>query len=136
MEVPRSVHVQVWRFSRHRAGRERGIGTTYIWLKGETLGRRTHDAREHLVPDTVAPAIELAVSDQPLLLRAVDHGVTVKLRIGDEATAGVRRAGAIIIQGGKPDDVNTTHRRGLRHGPEFAAIQSGYRLAFVTSCLY
>jgi hypothetical protein len=82
--VPTSVHIQVWRFSRHRAGRERGIRTAYIWLKGETLGGRTHDARKHLVPDAVGPAIELAVPDQPLLLRAVDHGVAVKLRVTQE----------------------------------------------------
>ena len=57
-----------------------------------------------------------------MLLRAVDHRAAVKLRIGNEAAAGERRAGAIIHQGGKPDDVDATHRRGLRHGPEFAGV--------------
>ena len=95
------------------------------------MRRGTHDTGEHLVPGAVAPAIELAVPDQPLLLRAVDHGAAVKLRISDEAAAGERRAGAIIHQGGKPVDVDTTHRRGLRHGPEFAGFAAEGRVGHV-----
>ena len=128
--VPTSVDVRVWRFSRHRAGRERGIRTASI-LTGETLCGRIHDAREHLVPDSVGPAIELAVPDEPLLLRAVDHGAAVKLRIGDETAAGERRAGAIIHQGGRPVDVDATHRRGLRYGPEFAGVAAEGRVGHV-----
>ena len=35
--------------------------------------------------------------------------------------------GAIIHQGDRPDDVDATHRRGLRHGPEFAVIAAEVR---------
>ncbi len=42
--VPMGVHVQVWRLSCHRAGRERGVRATAWRMSGETLGGRTHDA--------------------------------------------------------------------------------------------
>jgi putative NIF3 family GTP cyclohydrolase 1 type 2 len=53
--------------------------------------RRALDAREDLVPDAVRPAADLAVADQPLLLRAVDH--ERQARVGDEAAARELRPG-------------------------------------------
>ena len=118
---------------RYGASRVTGLVASVVYglPLWETRRGRTHDAREHLVPDAVGPATDACCSDQKLLLRAVGHGAAVELRIGDEAAAGERRAGAIIHQGDKPVDVDATHRRGLRHGPEFAGVAAEGRVGHV-----
>ena len=95
------VHVQIGRLAGHRAGGERGVRATARRLCREALGGSAHDTGEHLVPDPVRPAVEVAVPDQPLLLRPVDHSAAVELRVGDEATTGKRRARAIVHQRGQ-----------------------------------
>lgn len=67
----------------------------------------------HLIPDAVAPAIELAVSDQPLLLRAVNDGAAGKLGICDEASAGERGRCAVVHKCGEAVCQDATHWRGL-----------------------
>ena len=116
------VYVEVRRLAGHRTGRQRRVGR-----RREALRWRSHDAREDLVPDRVGPAIELAVPGYPLLLRAVDHGAGVELRIRDEAAAGEGRAGAVVHQGGKAVDVDSPKRCGLRDCPEFAEVTAAWR---------
>ena len=122
------VHVQERRLSRHRAGRQRRVRATARRLRGEALGRRTHDAGEHLVPDAVGPVAEHAVPGEPLLLRAVDDDAAAERRVGDEAAAGERRPGAVVHQRDvAAGDVDPAHRRGLRHRPELAAVAAEAR---------
>src|SRR5258708_25849464 len=47
--------------------------------------------------------------------------------MGEEAAPRVRRSAAIVHKGGRPVDVDPTHRRGLRDRPEFAAMAAGVR---------
>ncbi len=56
---------------------------------GRSLSRRTDITREDLVPDAVAPAVEIAVPHDELLLRTVDHGAAGECRVGYESAAGI-----------------------------------------------
>ena len=47
---------------------------------GEALRRGTGVADEDLVPDAVAPAVDVAVPCYPLLLRTTNYGAALKLR--------------------------------------------------------
>src|SRR5258708_15790437 len=124
--------VEVGRLSCHGAGRDRSVWLAAAGLLSrETLAGGADNSRERLVPDTVGPAIELAIPDQPLLLRAVDDSAAVEFGIGDETAAGERRTGAIIHEGGESVHVNPAHRRGLRHRPEFAAVAAEVRRGHV-----
>src|SRR4029079_5395958 len=78
VELPRVVLVEVRRLARDRAGRKRRVRSAARRGRREALGGCALDAREDLVPDAVGPAVEAAVPDQPLLLRAVDDGAAVK----------------------------------------------------------
>ena len=79
---------------------------------------RPHDAREDLVPHGVRPASDLAVADQPLLLRAVDD--EGELRVGDEAAARELRPGRAVVHEREVGarDVEAPHRGGLGDRPE------------------
>src|SRR5207249_10899542 len=88
----------------------------------EALGGRAEGTRNDLVPDAVRPAAERAVPNEPLLLRAVDDRAAAEPRIGDEATARERWAGAVVHQRDEPVDVDTAHRRRLGHGPELPVV--------------
>ena len=92
---------------------------------------RPHDAREDLVPHGVRPASDLAVADQPLLLRAVDD--EGELRVGDEAAARELRPGRAVVHerdvGAR--DVETPHRGGLGDGPEVRRCTT----AVLTGCV-
>ena len=74
-------------------------------LSRETLGGRTHGAGEHLVPDAVAPAVELAVPDEELLLRAVDHVAAVNCESAMKPPLANDGPGAIVHQGGVSVDL-------------------------------
>ncbi len=82
------------------------------------FGRRPFDAREDLVPDAVRPLHDLAVADQPLLLRAVDDEREV--RVGDEAAARELRARRAVVHQREvgAGHLEPAHRHGLRDGPE------------------
>src|SRR5260370_41967620 len=91
-------------------------------MTGEALRGRAYDPRERLVPDAVCPAVELAVSDQPLLLRAIDIGAAVELGIGNEAPACERRSRAIVHASREAVTEDPTDPSGLRHGPKFGVV--------------
>ena len=82
------------------------------------LGGCAQHAGEHLVPDPVAPAVDLAVADQPLLLRPVDD--EGQLRVGDETTTGELRPGGAVVHQRQvaAGDGDPAHRDGLAHRPE------------------
>src|SRR5258707_1758096 len=120
--VSAGIYVQVWRFSCYRTGCECRVGSTAWRMTGEALRGRAYDPRERLVPDAVCPAVELAVSDQPLLLRAIDNGAAVDIGIGNEAAARERWSCATGNPGAEAVNVDPAHRSGLRHGPKFAVV--------------
>ena len=117
VEMVVRVHVEERPLARRGVGGECRVGRD-----GEGLRRRPEDAREDLVPDAVRPAVEIAVSDQVLLLRAVDDGAARELRVGDEAAAGVGRARAVVHERREAVDVDAPHRRGLRGRPELSGL--------------
>ena len=84
VELAARVDVEERPLAGRRVRVERRVGRVR-----ERLRRRALDAGEDLVPDAVRPAVERAVADQVLLLRAVDDGAG-ELRVGDEAAAGER----------------------------------------------
>ena len=104
VEVPVRVDVEERLLARDRVRVERRVRRVR-----ERLRRRALDTGEDLVPDAVAPAVETAVPDQVLLLRAVDDAAG-ELRVGDEAAAGEGRGRAVVHERGVAVDVDPPHR--------------------------
>ena len=108
------------RADHYRAGRERRVRVPVRGGGRKILRRCADHAGEDLIPDAVGPAVNVAVANKELLLRAVYDSRARSLRVRYKTTAcKVRAAVAVVHQRNETIDLNTPHRRCLRNGPEF-----------------
>lgn len=107
------VAIEEWSLATYRRAGEGGVGRIRI-----ARCRRTDNAGEDLIPDSVGPSADAAVAHVKLLLRSVDD--EAGLRIGDEASACELWTGTAVVLEGEvgAGDVYTAHGCRLRDSPE------------------
>jgi hypothetical protein len=117
--APRGIGVEKWFLRRHRGARQRRV---LVGSRPESRRRGTLVAEEHLVPDAIAPGVDVAVASEELLLAVIADVSAVELVVGEEPTAHEPGRGAEILEDDRSVDDDAAHRGGLGNRPHLSGV--------------